>query len=102
MSGSGRSCPTRLDLPDLLRPAQQRRGDVAVAGADAVFAARHLDAQAVVAAVGGAPRGLEAEQVLFIEFLGDARRRLGEARRGLHPLGAAAALAGDLAERLGI
>ena len=48
-----------------------------------------------------APRGERvAEHVLAVQLLGDARRRFVELRRVLHDLGAAAALGGDLAQRL--
>ena len=59
----------------VLALAPGRRGDVAVAGADAVVRAGDPDAQAVELAVGAARRRV-AEHVLALQLLGDPRRRL--------------------------
>ena len=66
---------------------------------DAVRTAGDPDAQAVVLAVGG-PCRREAEQILAVQLLGDAGGRGRETSRVTHHLGAAAAVVGDLAQRV--
>src|SRR4051812_32804415 len=78
-----------------------RRGDVALAGADAIVRAGHAHAQTVILAVRAARRRV-TEDVLAVQLLGDPRRGLLDLRRVLHDLGPAAGLGRDLAQRRGV
>src|ERR1700682_2260990 len=88
------SASARVSSPIRSTPATgKRRGDIPVAGADAVFGAAGavgLHANAVELVVRAARRRV-AEHVLAVQLLGDAGRRLDEIGRGAGDFRAGAA-----------
>src|SRR5690606_7448949 len=78
-----------------------RRRHVAVARAHAVPGTGHANANAVELLV-GRTRGRVAQRVLLAQLLGDAGRRGTEIRRVVDHGGVAAAVVGDLTQRVGV